>query len=224
MVDKNNIKTSLLKLAKSHSPFVVGYEGNVSARFSDETFLIKASGRRMEILEDKDLVECSWDCIPRNSELRASMEAPFHSLILRKTGCNFVAHTHPPHTMRILCRNLSSTFANYRFFPDQVVFNGMKSCLVNYFHPGDELCQAIEKEFDKFVEIHNTDPKIILLKNHGIITWGKTIEECLVKTEICEKSAMIFKEDHKNICFLGKDEVKKILNDEKEKYRQILQK
>lgn len=220
MVDKIKIKKDLIQLSTSHSPYVVGYEGNVSARYTDKTFLVKASGKRMNSLVSDDLVECSWDSVPLDSKLRASMEAPFHSLILRKTGCNFVAHTHPPHSMRILCRNLSSTFANYRFFPDQVVFNGIKSCLVNYYHPGDELCKAIEKEYDKFVEIHGIDPKIILLKNHGIITWGKTIDECLVKTEICEKSAMIFKEDHKNICFLGKDEIKRILNDEKEKFRQ----
>jgi len=216
----NSIREKLLNLSHSLGHYVVGYEGNVSARYTDKTFLVKASGKRMNSLVSDDLVECSWDSVPLDPKLRASMEAPFHSLILRKTGCNFVTHTHPPHTMRILCRNLSSTFANYRFFPDQVVFNGMKSCLVNYYHPGDELCKAIEKEYDKFVEVNGTDPKIILLKNHGIITWGITIEECLVKTEICEKSAMIFKEDHKNICFLGKDEVGKILNDEKEKFRQ----
>lgn len=220
MVNKIKIKKDLIQLAISHSPYVVGYEGNVSARYTDKTFLVKASGKRMNSLVNDDLVECSWDSVSLDPKLRASMEAPFHSLILRKTESNFVAHTHPPHTMRILCRNLSSTFANYRFFPDQVVFNGMKSCLVNYYHPGEELCKAIEKEYDKFVEIYGTDPKIILLKNHGIITWGKTIDECLVKTEICEKSAMIFKEDHKNICFLGKDEIKRILDDEKEKFRQ----
>ena len=35
-------------------------------------------------------------------------------------------------------------------------------------------------------------PKLILLKNHGIITTGASVRECTVSTLMCEKSAEIF--------------------------------
>jgi len=121
--------------------------------------------------------------------------------------------------LKILCSKEIYNFSKNRLFPDQVVFNGTESCVVNYFHPGDELVLEIENSFNEFVRKNNKLPKLILLKNHGIITFGKTINECIVSTEICEKSADIFLGSLFNPLYLSEFDINKIENDEKEKYR-----
>ena len=122
--------------------------------------------------------------------------------------------------MKILCSSKIYEFAEKRIFPDQVVFNGKNSCVIPYVKPGVELKKIIELEISKWISNYGQLPKLILLKNHGIITFGKTIDECVIKTEICEKSAEIFLgASIHGIDFLTVDEVNELLNDEKEKYR-----
>ena len=105
---------------------------------------------------------------------------------------NFVCHTHPTKTTMILCSSRLSKFANERLFPDQVVRNGTKSCVVGYATPGVKLMQEIEKSVTQFIEKEKFFPKLILLKNHGIITTGSTYKDCLASSLMCEKSAEIF--------------------------------
>ena len=115
-------------------------------------------------------------------------------------------------------------FSVYRLFPDQVIFNDKKSCVIPYANPGEELFNHIEDMVNKFIESEKFFPKLILLKNHGIITCGKTIEECVVATEICEKSAEIFLSgvDKMNMTYLSNLDINKLINDENEKYRKSL--
>jgi ribulose-5-phosphate 4-epimerase/fuculose-1-phosphate aldolase len=135
-----------------------------------------------------------------------------------------VCHTHPTNTLKILCSDNIYDFSVYRLFPDQVIFNDKKSCVIPYANPGEELFKHIEDIVNKFIESEKFFPKLILLKNHGIITCGKTIEECVVATEICEKSAEIFLSgvDKMNMTYLSDLDINKLINDENEKYRKSL--
>ena len=209
----------LLKLSNHLSKYVIGVEGNVSCK-SDNGFYIKASGKPLSNLSESDLVFCNNDGTYLSNNLKPSIETGFHSWLLNNLDINFVAHTHPINTLKVLCSDEIYNFSKYRLFPDQVVFNGPESCLVEYFHPGDELVLEIENSFNEFVRKNNKLPKLILLKNHGIITFGKTINECIVSTEICEKSADIFLGSLFNPNYLSDVDISKIENDEKEKYRQ----
>ena len=105
-----------------------------------------------------------------------------------------------------------------------MIFNGKKSCLVPYSTPGKELFDNIEECVSNFIDKEKTFPKLILLENHGIIACGKTVDECVVITEICEKSADIFLGSILlgDIRFLSDYETKSLMDDKKEKYRQNL--
>jgi L-fuculose-phosphate aldolase len=209
----------LLKLSNQLSKYVIGAEGNVSCKV-DNGFYIKASGKSLLNLSESDLVFCNNDCSYSNNNLKPSIEVKFHSWLLNNLDINFIAHTHPINTLKVLCSGEIYNFSKYRLFPDQVVFNGPESCLVEYFHPGDELVTAIEDSVNVYINKHNSLPKIILLKNHGIITFGKTINECIIASEMCEKSAEIFIGSLFNPSYLSESDVNKIISDDKEKYRQ----
>ena len=209
----------LLKLSNHLSKYVIGAEGNVSCKM-DSGFYIKASGKSLENLSDSDLVFCNNDGSYSDGNLKPSIETGFHSWLLNNLDINFVAHTHPINTLKILCSEEIYNFSKYRLFPDQVVFNGPESCVVEYSHPGDELVEGIKNSINDYINKHETLPKIILLKNHGIISFGKTINECIISSEMCEKSAEIFLGSLFNPNYLSQFDIDKIVSDDKEKYRQ----
>lgn len=211
----------LINLSKQVSKYCIGMEGNVSEK-TERGLIIKASGSRLNELSHSDLVEFDMKGNQlSNFSKKGSMELSFHIYLMGFENINYVSHTHPINTLKILCSNKSDLFASNRIFPDQVVFNGKKSCLVPYAKPGEDLTKMITTCVNSFIENEGYFPKVILLKNHGIITCGETIDECVMSTEICEKSAEIFS-DVDNIIFLSEDEVNDLVEDKNEKYRQEL--
>jgi ribulose-5-phosphate 4-epimerase/fuculose-1-phosphate aldolase len=211
-------------LSKSISKFVVAAEGNISKKEKD-VFFIKSSGSFLETLDDSDIVCYDFFGNQKNNfTKKGSMELEFHKFLLKQKDINYVCHTHPINTLKILCSDFAEEFSNKRLFPDQVVFNDRKSCLIPYETPGKNLFNLLENSVNDFIKLNNFFPKLILLKNHGIIACGKSIKECITITEICEKSAEIFLGclNLNSINFLTDDEVKKIINDSNEKYRKSL--
>ena len=215
----------ILDLAKAVSGFTISGEGNVSVRDGD-TFLIKASGTDLISLTRDDLVRCDLDGNAlEGEEKKPSMEVSFHAWILKTfSDINCVCHTHPTHTNKILCSGRISDFANKRLFPDQVVRNGVKSCIVPYATPGIKLRNSIMESVGNFIITNKYFPKLILLKNHGIITASSSINDCIISTLMCEKSAEIFigAKMLNDIQFLTQDEVDAVDTDPSEKYRRSL--
>ena len=215
----------LLELAKEVSPYTIAGEGNVSMRVQDgirSGFYIKASGATLSNLELEDLVLCDFEGNPKKDEKEPSMEVSFHAWILDSfPEVNCVCHTHPPHTTKIMCSGRTHAFANERMFPDQVVRNGRRSCLVPYATPGIKLRNAIKQSVEMFMQVEKHFPRLILLQNHGIITTGTTAKECAVATLMCEKSAEIFigAKLLNNIKFLTAEEVDELDSSPSEEYR-----
>jgi ribulose-5-phosphate 4-epimerase/fuculose-1-phosphate aldolase len=219
-----NNNEDLILLSKKVSKFVVGMEGNVSKK-TDFGISIKASGTKLETLTDDDIINYDFNGNQLNKlDKKGSMELGFHLYLLTENNINFISHTHPTNTLKILSSNLSELFANNRIFPDQVIFNGKKSCLVPYATPGNDLTKVIKESVLEYKNNENEFPKLILLKNHGIISCGKTIDECIIISEICEKAAEIFIDTITlgGVNFLTEDDIEKLINDKQEKYRKSL--
>lgn len=214
-----------LDLFQRLQKYVVGAEGNISMK-TKNSFLIKASGLSFKDVTKENLVECDLDGTPKaNQKFKPSIETSFHSYLFTEFDVNYIAHTHPANLLKILCTDLIKEFATKRLFPDQVVYNGETSCIVPYATPGNELKKTIENCLKKFLDKNHFFPKVILLQNHGLICPGRTANECVINTEICEKSANIYLnciQLNKKINFLTNKQVKSLINDKHEKYRQKL--
>lgn len=224
-MDTKNIVTNLLELSNSVSKYCVGMEGNISGKIDDNSFLIKASGHRLSNLDSDGFVKFDFEGNQINNfGKKGSMELSFHTFLLSFEGINYISHTHPTNTLKILCSNQSKVFANKRLFPDQVVFNGVKSCLVEYGNPGDELTDLIKENVNSFINEEGYFPKLILLENHGIIACGNSIDECIIISDICEKAAniLIGAIGIGYVNFLTDIEIENLVNDDKEKYRKNL--
>jgi len=77
---------------------------------------------------------------------------------------------------------------------------------------------------EEFIERNGFFPKLILLKNHGIITASASVQEAVVSTLMCEKSAEVFigAKLLNNIQFLTPQEVAAVDTNPSEKYRREL--
>lgn len=219
----------LLDLAHSVGKYCIGMEGNVSKRLSlMEAIKIKASGAKLNTLtEEETLIILKDGRQYDNEHLKPSMESEFHKVIYELCPeVNFIAHTHPINTLKILCgdANLLFDFETRRLYPEHVIFNGPSSIGIGYHTPGQKLSKAIENEILHYIYNRKQIPKLILLMNHGIIALGKTVAECIAITETCEKAAEVFLGalSTGKIRYLSETSVQELLDDEKEKYRQSL--
>lgn len=188
-------------------------EGNTSAKIDDETFWVKASGSTLRDLSENDVVQCRaqpmldlmnqseasdeaieaalMNCRVDVSARKPSVETIFHADLLSLPNINFVGHAHPIAVNSILCSEMAETFAQNRLFPDEIVCCGEASALVEYVDPGLRLGQAIRVEVTRFQEKYGAVPRVILLKNHGVITLGANPQAVLAAMLMCAKAAEI---------------------------------
>ena len=217
--------TNLIELARAVSPFTIVGEGNVSRRVSADSLVVKASGVDLSTMRERDAVLCDLDGVQLDSfDKKPSIEVCFHSWIMKTfPQINYIAHTHPTETGKILCSNEIHSFSTIRLFPDQVVRNGIKSCVVPYATPGEKLLDAIVTSVTHFVDYEGYFPKLILLQNHGIIASASSVKDCIASTLMCEKSAEIYVGAKSfTMKTLSKECIMEIDSDPKEKYRREL--
>ena len=189
-------------------------EGNTSARLTEDTYLVKASGTCLGTLKEEDVVECRLsallpllekdsltdqqvDDVLLASRLdqkakKPSVEAVFHAYLLSLPGIKFVGHTHATTVNQILCSPRAQDFAVHRMFPDEIVCCSVASVFVPYTDPGLKLAQTIRSQTEAFVKQYQRQPRVILMKNHGIITLGGTWQSVLAAMLMAEKAARVF--------------------------------
>jgi rhamnose utilization protein RhaD (predicted bifunctional aldolase and dehydrogenase) len=219
MSDRAAILQSLLDLShdlgREDRALAILGEGNTSARLSDETFLVKASGSTLGTLREEDVVECRsapllamldrtdltdqqiedelFACRVDPAAKKPSVEALFHALLLSLPGIRFVAHAHPIHVNRLLCSNRAMEFAENRLFPDEIVCCGPKSVLVPYTDPGLVLSRVIRSGIAQYMEeAGGAVPRVVLLVNHGVITLGASPSAAKAAMFMADKAARIF--------------------------------
>ena len=136
-------------LGAEHRGLAILGEGNASARLSNETFIVKASGSSLGTLTEADVTECRFApllamldrddlsdkevddelfaCRVDPSAKKPSVEALFHAYLLSLPEISFVGHTHPLHINQILCSPRAREFAAKKLFPDDIVCCGPAS-------------------------------------------------------------------------------------------------
>ncbi len=202
------------QLGAENRGFAILGEGNTSTRLDEGQFAVKASGsslcdldaagvarcRRDEVLELFERPDISDDEIESallaarafREDRKPSTEALFHAYLLGLPGVHFVGHTHPIGVNSVLCSSRAHEFAGKRLFPDEIVCCGARSVLVPYVNPGVPLARKIREEVEAFRQQWNRVPRLILLRNHGLIALGATPDAVLATTRMAEKAAHIW--------------------------------
>lgn len=155
--------------------------GNISARISEEEFIITPSGRAYEDLKPEDLVKVRIADLSYDGDIKPSSEKGIHAACysLRK-DVNFVIHTHQVYASAISVCGKSYDFAAF----------------AGYGLPGTT------KLWNKVSEAVKSNPlhKAFLMQGHGALCVGKDYDEAFAVS-------MKLEEDSRNMYESLKTEV-----------------
>jgi len=153
---------------------VVGSEGNLSIRCS-EGFFITPSGKTKDTLTKKDLAFLTW-----SGEVvfgNPSSEWGLHLKIYQKNPeARAIVHTHPLYVL--LLDALGFNFREFSHPEGAILLN--KLSRAPFFPPGSPKLW----EFASNLCVNNC---IVVLAKHGVVAWGKSLEEAINLTLILEK-------------------------------------
>ncbi|MDH7569575.1 MAG: class II aldolase/adducin family protein [Armatimonadota bacterium] len=201
------------RLGAPEADLVILGEGNTSAAVDADTFLIKASGQSLarirpegfvpvrrsavlallerEKVSDAEVKEALQAASLNPNGAPPSIEATFHALLLGLEGVRFIGHTHPTVVNALLCSRDCERYFAGSLFPDQVVVCGAAPLLVPYTDPGVALARAIGDAVQGYCDRRGEAPKVILLRNHGLIALGATPAQVEAVTAMWVKACRV---------------------------------
>ena len=202
------------RIGRPENDYVILAEGNTSVRLDDDTFLVKASGARLDGITAAEfvrlglapLVEAVLDDDERDvralfrsaraesspGPAEPSIETFVHVVALALGGARWVVHTHPTVLTALLCSvSAEEIFLAGPIFPDEAVVCGPAPLYVPYFEPGLALARALAPRLREYVDRLGVPPRTILLANHGLVALGGSAAEAEAVTAMAVKAARI---------------------------------
>jgi L-fuculose-phosphate aldolase len=161
--------------------FLAATDGNLSVRTPQNTIITTASGTCKGKITQNGLVEVDFKFKIKNGKGSPSTELKLHRFIYRsRPDVNAVIHTHPVFATAFAA---SGNALDKNIFPEIFLKIG-KVHLASFGCPSTE---ELPKSISKYVK----NSKAILLSNHGLVAFGKNVEEAYYITEKVEHAAEI---------------------------------
>jgi L-fuculose-phosphate aldolase len=160
---------------------LAGTSGNISIRLDSKRILITGAGVAKGTLSEKELVVVDYSGNRLDGELQPSSEMLMHLFAFQKrpeiAAC---VHAHPPYAtaFAVAGQQLESDV-----LPEVVLFVG-EVPLTQYAPPGTN---AVPESLAPFIASSNA----FLLRNHGLLTLGRTLTEAYHRLETVEHSAHV---------------------------------
>jgi ribulose-5-phosphate 4-epimerase/fuculose-1-phosphate aldolase len=163
--------------------YAYGSTGNLSVRLNDRIW-ITPTGKSLKSLTPEQLssVDLSGNGL---NEIRASKELPFHQAIYRKRAeIAAVVHLHSPWATALACLEEIDPARPVPPLTPYFFMRVAPLAVLPYYRPGSpELATAVAEAAPS----HNC----MLLRNHGLICAGRTIDEATDRAEELEQTARL---------------------------------
>jgi ribulose-5-phosphate 4-epimerase/fuculose-1-phosphate aldolase len=182
-----------------------GTAGNISARTSEDQYLITASGTFLGELESDDLVECDFSGNAIGSQKqKPSKETPMHRAVYEnRPEIGAVLHSSPFYSTLIACSSVeipSNLFIETMYYLEKVE-------RVPYFPPGSlELGEGVREKVKH--------ANILLLENHGVLVYDVNLKEARMALQTLEmacKMLVTFKSTGINLNEIQREQEKSFL-------------
>lgn len=174
----NELKLYASKIVQTG--LVVGAGGNLSMRDGNIMY-ISPSGFDLQEIEDHQWVRVNIETGEVLDDLKPSSEILMHLECFRKRqDITAVLHAHPSYSVGV--SSAGHTIPN--LFPD---FPAMvrKVAYLDYMIPTTEvLANAVAGVID--------DADVVVMRNHGVLTVGKTMKEAYFFMQLTEESAKVY--------------------------------
>ncbi|MCC6586592.1 MAG: class II aldolase/adducin family protein [Bryobacterales bacterium] len=165
--------------------YAFGSTGNISIRIGDEVWITPTGGSL------RKLAPTAIACIDMQggarNEAKASKEYPFHLAAYQSAGAkaNAIVHLHSTYAVALSCLDGLDEHQPLPVVTPYYLMRVAPVAVVPYFRPGStELAGAIGEA----ARGHNT----ILLRNHGLVCLGSSLEEAVDRTEEFEETAKLY--------------------------------
>jgi len=161
--------------------FVTATDGNVSTRLPNGNILATPTSVNKGRVHENDLVEVTLDGVPVGAGRAPSMELGIHLFVYReRPDVRAVVHAHPPYATGFATARIP---LDQPLFPE-VIFGLGAIPLAEFAAPSTpEMAASIAP----FVKSSNA----ILLMNHGVVTYGRDLDDAYFKMEKVEHAAHI---------------------------------
>jgi len=161
--------------------FIVGADGNISARLSDGTLLITPAGAMKGFLQPHLLAHIDMEGRVIDDGPSCSTETGIHLVSYKeRPDIRAVIHTHPPHAVALTIAGIDMQLP---IIPEIIVtIGGIPTA--PYGTPGtDELPESIRS----IVRCSDT----LIMQNHGAVTVGPNLMDAFKKLDMVEHTARI---------------------------------
>lgn len=166
--------------------------GNLAIRVTEEPleFLVTAKGKDKKKRTDEDFVLVDEQGIPiEATHLEPSAETMLHVEIFKKTkaGCSLHVHTVDNNVISELYGEKGKVTIKSQELIKVFEHQNDKEVLTIPIIANDSDIHALAKSFTEFV---NCDLGAVLIRNHGIMVWGRTSYEAV---QLLETSEFLFR-------------------------------
>ncbi|HEV3512824.1 MAG TPA: class II aldolase/adducin family protein [Candidatus Sulfotelmatobacter sp.] len=161
--------------------FVAAMDGNLSVRLKGDRFLVTPTGVSKGAMRPADMVIVDLEGRRISGRRNVTSEIGMHLLIYRmRPDVGAIVHAHPPTATGFAAAGIALTEP----LVCEVVMGLGCIPLARYGTPGtSELAQTLEP--------YVADYDAILMSNHGVVTYGDTLEHAYMKMETVEHFAQI---------------------------------
>jgi L-fuculose-phosphate aldolase len=161
--------------------YIVGADGNISARLSDGSILITPAGAMKGFLEPQHMAKVNLQGHTVDGGPKASTEVGIHLVAYQeRPEMRAVVHAHPPHAVAMTIAGIDMQVP---FIPEIVVtIGGVPTA--DFGTPGTpELAESIRE----ILRCSDT----VVMTNHGSVTIGSNLMDAYKKLDMVEHSARI---------------------------------
>jgi L-fuculose-phosphate aldolase len=168
------------KLAYSRG-YIVGADGNLSARMNDGTILITPAGAMKGFLEPQHVAHIDMQGNAVDGGAQASTEKAIHLVVYHeRPEMKAVVHAHPPHAVALTIAGID---LQQPFIPEIIVtIGGIPTA--PFGTPGT---QELPESIRAIVGCSDT----VVMKNHGSVTMGTNLLDAYKKLDMVEHTARI---------------------------------
>ncbi len=162
--------------------WVANHDGNLSLRVASDRFLATPTATAKAAVSEGNLIEVD----PTGAKLAGSAR-PFGELAMHlaiyaeREDVAAVVHAHPPYATALACSG--STIIERPFIAEAIVSLGPVIPTLAFAAPGAAAVQVLRASAARV--------DAVLLANHGVFTWGPSLELAYLRMELVEHLARI---------------------------------
>ncbi len=181
--EETRLRTAIAEIGKLcyQKGFIVGADGNISARMQDGTVLITPAGAMKGFLSPENMAHVDMSGKVVDNGPRASTETGIHLVSYKeRPDIKAVLHCHPPHAVAL---TLAGIDMQIPVIPEIIVtIGGIPTA--PFATPGTE---ELPESIRNIVRCSDT----VVMQNHGSVTLGSNLLDAFKKLDMLEHTAKI---------------------------------